>query len=378
MTRKTLLTLLKKYNEGKASKTEEDVINRYYELFDALPNEVNEKDLDTKNEMHEKLMQNIRQEYPLVKRKFTHWHIAASILIAISSVYAIWYFNLKQQTFPQETVKASLDIPPGGKRAQLILGGNKTITLDGKKNGLLAMQNKVQVIKTTDGSINFKAVERERKNQTSRQNQLITPPGGKYMLTLADGTRVWLNASSRLSFPSFFTGNQRLVELEGEAYFEVAQNKSQPFLVKAKGTNVEVLGTAFNMMAYLDEANTKTTLIEGAVRVNYKNVSKQLKPGLQAITNSFEPIRVVTADMKDALSWKDGYFYFKDEPLISIMRKLTRWYNIEVIYHPKANKHQTFGGMISSNNYISNILSIMELTDNVHFKIEGRRVMVMP
>jgi len=378
MTRKTLLTLLKKYNEGKASKTEEDVINRYYELFDALPNEVNEKDLDTKNEMHEKLMQNIRQEYPLVKRKFTHWHIAASILIAISSVYAIWYFNLKQQTFPQETVKASLDIPPGGKRAQLILGGNKTITLDGKKNGLLAMQNKVQVIKTTDGSINFKAVERERKNQTSRQNQLITPPGGKYMLTLADGTRVWLNASSRLSFPSFFTRNQRLVELEGEAYFEVAQNKSQPFLVKAKGTNVEVLGTAFNMMAYLDEANTKTTLIEGAVRVNYKNVSKQLKPGLQAITNSFEPIRVVTADMKDALSWKDGYFYFKDEPLISIMRKLQRWYNIEVIYHPKANKHQTFGGMISSNNYISNILSIMELTDNVHFKIEGRRVMVMP
>ena len=378
MTRKTLLTLLKKYNEGKASKTEEDVINRYYELFDALPNEVNEKDLDTKNEMHEKLMQNIRQEYPLVKTKFTHWHIPASILIAISSVYAIWYFNLKQQTFPQETVKASLDIPPGGKRAQLILGGNKTITLDGKKNGLLAMQNKVQVIKTTDGSINFKAVERERKNQTSRQNQLITPPGGKYMLTLADGTRVWLNASSRLSFPSFFTGNQRLVELEGEAYFEVAQNKSQPFLVNAKGTNVEVLGTAFNMMAYLDEANTKTTLIEGAVRVNYKNVSKQLKPGLQAITNSFEPIRVVTADMKDALSWKDGYFYFKDEPLISIMRKLQRWYNIEVIYHPKANKHQTFGGMISSNNYISNILSIMELTDNVHFKIEGRRVMVMP
>jgi len=378
MTRKTLLTLLKKYNEGKASKTEEDVINRYYELFDALPNEVNEKDLDTKNEMHEKLMQNIQQEYPIIKKKFTYWHIAASILAVVFSVYAIWYFNLKQQTFPQETVKASLDIPPGGKRAQLILGGNKTITLDGKKNGLLAMQNKVQVIKTTDGSINFKAVERERKNQTSRQNQLITPPGGKYMLTLADGTRVWLNASSRLSFPSFFTGNQRLVELEGEAYFEVAQNKSQPFLVKAKGTNVEVLGTAFNMMAYLDEANTKTTLIEGAVRVNYKNVSKQLKPGLQAITNSFEPIRVVTADMKDALSWKDGYFYFKDEPLISIMRKLQRWYNIEVIYHPKANKHQTFGGMISSNNYISNILSIMELTDNVHFKIEGRRVMVMP
>ena len=378
MTRKTLLTLLKKYNEGKASKTEEDVINRYYELFDALPNEVDEKDLDAKNEMHEKLMQNIRQEYPIVKRKFTHWHIAASILVAVFSVYAIWYFHPKKRAYSQETVNASLDIPPGGKRAQLILDGNEAITLDGKKNGLLAMQNKVQVIKTADGSINFKTIERERKNQTSRQNQLITPPGGKYMLTLADGTKVWLNASSRLSFPSFFTGNQRLVELEGEAYFEVAQNKSQPFLVKAKGTNVEVLGTAFNMMAYLDEANTKTTLIEGAIRVNYKNVSKQLKPGLQAITNSFEPIRVVTADMKDALSWKDGYFYFKDEPLISIMRKLQRWYNIEVIYHPKANKYQTFGGMISSDNYISNILSIMELTDNVHFKIEGRRVMVMP
>jgi transmembrane sensor len=378
MTRKTLLTLLKKYNEGKASKTEKDIINRYYELFDALPNEVNEKDLDTKNEMHEKLMQNIRQEYPIIKRKFTYWHIAASILVVVFSVYAIWHFHPKKPVFPQETVNALLDIPPGGKRAQLILDGNDAITLDGKKNGLLAMQNKVQVIKTADGSINFKTIERERKNQTSRQNQLITPPGGKYMLTLADGTRVWLNASSRLSFPSFFTGNQRLVELEGEAYFEVAQNKSQPFVVKAKGTNVEVLGTAFNMMAYLDEAHTKTTLIEGAVRVNYKNVSKQLKPGLQAITNSFEPIRVVTADMKDALSWKDGYFYFKDEPLISIMRKLQRWYNIEVIYHPKANKHQTFGGMISSNNYISNILSIMELTDNVHFKIEGRRVMVMP
>jgi len=378
MTRKTLLTLLKKYNEGKASKTEEDVINRYYELFDALPNEVNEKNLDTKNEMREKLMQNILQETQIIKKKFTYWRIAASILVAISSIFAIWYYNPKQPPLTKETANASLDIPPGGKRAQLILDNGETIKLDGKKNGLLALQNKVQIIKTADGRLNFKTIKLEKKNQTSRQNQLITPPGGKYMLTLADGTKVWLNASSRLSFPSCFTGNQRLVELEGEAYFEVAKNKSQPFLVKAKGTNVEVLGTAFNMMAYLDEVDTKTTLIEGAVRVNHKNISKQLKPGLQAITNSFEPIRVVTADIKDALSWKDGYFYFKDEPLISIMRKLQRWYNIEVIYHPKANKYQTFGGMISSNNYISNILSIMELTDNVHFKIEGRRVTVMP
>lgn len=378
MTRKTLLTLLKKYNDGKASKTEEDFINRYYELFDALPNEVNEKDLVTKNEMHEKLMQTIQQEPPVVKRKFTHWHIAASILVVISSVFAIYYHHPKQQALPEKIITTPHDVPPGSKRAQLILGGGKTIILDEKKNGLLALQNKVQIIKTTDGSLNFKTVELDKKNPSSRQNQLITPPGGKYMLTLADGTKVWLNASSRLSFPSSFTGNQRLVELEGEAYFEVTKDKSLPFIVRAKGTNIEVLGTAFNMMAYPDEANTKTTLVEGSVRVDYKNISKQLKPGLQAITNSSEPIRVVAADMKEALSWKEGYFYFKDEPLNSIMRKLQRWYNIEVIYHPKANKYQTFGGMISSNNYISSILSIMELTENVHFKIEGRRVMVMP
>lgn len=378
MTRKTLLTLLKKYNEGKASKTEEDFINRYYELFDALPNKVNEKDLGTKNEMHEKLMQTIQQEPSVVKKKFTYWHVAASILVVISSVFAIYYHHPKQQVLPEKVATAPHDVPPGSKRAQLILGDGKTIILDEKKNGLLALQNKVQVIKTTDGSLNFKTVELNKKNPSIRQNQLITPPGGKYMLTLADGTKVWLNASSRLSFPSSFTGNQRLVELEGEAYFEVAQNKSLPFIVKAKGTNIEVLGTAFNIMAYLDEADTKTTLVEGSVRVDNRNIRKQLKPGLQAITNSSAPIRVVAADMKEALSWKEGYFYFKDEPLNSIMRKLQRWYNIEVIYHPKANKYQTFGGMISSKNYISSILSIMELTDNVHFKIEGRRVMVMP
>lgn len=380
MNRKTFLAILKKYNEGKASAAESDFIERYYALFDALPDELAKDDQTAlKKEILEKVMGQIAEEREINRRSFRTWSFAAVWLLLIAAAFTLWHYMTRLDH--KTTINTAIvqgDIAPGGKRAQLILDGKKKIDLDEQHNGLLATQQEVQISKTAEGNLYFEANKQGAELGPARINQLITPPGGQYELTLADGTKVTLNAASRLSFPTRFSGHQRVVELEGEAYFEVAQQESTPFIVKAKDTEIMVLGTEFNVMAYADEALTKTTLIAGAVRVKHGDASKQIKAGMQAITSKNKPIQSMSVDVKEAVAWKEGYFYFQDEALEQIMRKLKRWYNIDVVYHAQANSAQTFGGMISSQNYISNILNIMELTDRVHFKIEGRRVTVMP
>jgi len=378
MNRHNFLVLLNKYNKGEASQAEVDFIMKYYELFDALPNEVSE-DSPLQEEILRKLMEKIHEEPAIVNYRSKRWRLAASVILVISSLFVSWYYIFRPHSnFKNQPIVVQHDVPPATKRAQLILDNGKTINLDEQKKGLLTIQNNVQVTKTEEGNLNFQSTANDSDHNPTRINQLITPQGGQYTLQLSDGSKVWLNAASRFSFPADFSGDKRVVELDGEAFFEVTHHTSKPFIVKAKDTEIVVLGTQFNITAYHDEGLTKTTLIDGAVRVNHNNMSRELKAGLQAITMQDSPIQVKSIDVKEATAWKDGYFYFKDESLDNIMRQLQRWYNIEVVYHPKVNKTQTFGGIISNKNHISNILSLMELTEGIHFKIEGRRVTVMP
>lgn len=211
-------------------------------------------------------------------------------------------------------------------------------------------------------------------------NTIETPKGGQYQVDLPDGTKVWLNAGSLLRYPTNFTGKIRSVELTGEAYFEVAKNAHKPFKVLSKNQVVEVLGTHFNISSYTDDISVKTTLLEGSVKVlsSKVNQTKLLKPGQQSdinYTNNAFFIKSVNTD--EVIAWKNGYFLFSDEDLKSIMARFARWYNVDVEYQGDVDNLR-FGGMVSRSKDLTQALKVVEQAGNVKFKIEGRRVIVMP
>ncbi len=309
--------------------------------------------------------------------------IAASILLIISTgLY--FYANrstepklVKQVAAPQQKV-----IFPGGDKAVLTLSDGSRIILDNAKNGVLANQAGVSIQKTSDGMLLYAFSNTSSENSPEAlvaniiYNKIETPVGGKYQLNLPDGSKVWLNASSTLRFPALFSGDTREVELTGEAFFDVAKNKSKPFKVITKDQIVEVLGTQFNINSYSDEGPIKTTLIEGSVKIIYKDQVVLLTPGQQFRPQN-QNIKVVGADTEEVVAWKNGYFLFKNEDIQSIMRKLSRWYDVEVNYEG-AIPNVGFGGNISRSKDISEVLDVLQLTNAVHFKTEGRRITVMP
>ena len=218
----------------------------------------------------------------------------------------------------------------------------------------------------------------QHKTGAAGYNILATPNGGQYQLTLPDGTKVWLNSSSSLHFPTDFNTGERIVKLSGEAYFEVAKNEKMPFKVMVKGMEIAVLGTDFNVMAYADENHVATTLLTGAVKVHSSVKDVLLKPGQQALlNNSNEDISVSGGDTEGAVAWKNGYFNFSNENIRSVMRKISRWYNVEVEYQGDVT-HKVLWGTISRFENISEVLRMLELTGSIHFGMQGRKITVKP
>ena len=291
----------------------------------------------------------------------------------------------------QTKTERNVEIKPGGDKAVLTLANGSQIILDNVQNGIVATQSGISIRKDANGKVVFDASAVAARNSTPGVNTITTPRGGQYQVVLPDGSRVWLNAASSLKFPTFFPGKERNVELTGEAYFEVAKNKSKPFKVLSQNQTVEVLGTHFNINAYSDEEVTNTTLLEGSVRISKRsadgkgeNGERLLKPGQQAKLGA--DIQVSNADVQAAVAWKNGYFVFAHEPIQSIMRQLSRWYDVDVVYQGKATT-ENFTGTISRFENISEVLDMLQLTGAVHFKIESqtgnmqkpqRRIIVMP
>lgn len=274
------------------------------------------------------------------------------------------------------------DINPGTNKAVLTLADGSQISLTDAENGELTKQAGITVVKTADGQIVYETVGAP-SNQQSVYNTISTPAGGQYQINLPDGSKVWLNAASSLKYPTVFNGQSRKVELRGEAYFEVAKLKNEqpdgtegnlPFIVVSRGQEVTVLGTHFNINSYTDEPVVKTTLLEGRVKVISAAVSKILKPGQQAAVAG--NIVVTDVDATLATDWKNGNFTFNDESIHTIMRKLARWYDIDVVY--KGNVPDIyFGAEISRAKKLSEVLKVLETAGKIHFTIEGRRVTVM-
>ena len=300
---------------------------------------------------------------------------AAVLLFILPGIYF-----LKSNKQPKLTAAINkprpIDVQPGGNKAILTLGDGSHIVLDSARNGLLAHQGNTKIMKSANGHIGYNTTA----NNTDALifNTMTTPRGGKYDLQLADGTRVWLNASSSITYPITFSGTERRVSITGEAYFEVAKNKAMPFKINVNGQEeVQVLGTHFNIMAYNDEAAIKTTLLEGSVKIVRNKTTSVLKPGQQAQLTTDGKLSVTDdTDINAVMAWKNGQTLFVNEDIKTIMRQVSRWYDIDVEYQGDMPT-RLFTGGISRESNLSVLLKILEL-NKIHFKMAGKKLIVTP
>lgn len=289
---------------------------------------------------------------------------AASVLLIFGGLF----FIRKGSDSEQDQITYQSDITPGKFGAKIRLTNGKVISLDETKSGLIV---KDQQLSYTDGT----ELDAAANASVANTYTAWTDHGNMYTFTLPDGTQVWLNAGSQLDFPAKFTGKLRQVRLKGEAFFKVSPNKSLPFVVESKGQQVEVLGTEFNINSYPDELATKTTLVEGSVKISSVNDAFTLKPGQQAMLDPKGSLTVADADTTLVTAWKNNKFIFENNDIQSVMRMIKRWYNVEVIYAGSL-PDVTFGGKVSRFQNVSGVLRVLERTGSVHFKIEDKKIYV--
>ncbi len=365
----------------------------------------NEKELQKR--IYSKINRGISAREKRPFRISQNWYAAAAIILFILSIGLYYYpINTPEGQFAgkelqikptltspalkspevsnsKDQVLAKNDIKAGNDKAILTLSDGTKIVLDDAHNGVLANQGGNSILKTSDGALIYSFSKDngiqagQEKSEGELFNTIQTPKGGKFLVMLPDGSKVWLNAASSLRFPTVFKGSKREVELKGEAYFEVAPDKSMIFEVNTRNQVVQVLGTHFNINAYPDEPSVNTTLLEGSVIVSdlRTNTTQLLKPGEQSkVSQKMEVVNV--KDAGEAVAWKDGYFQFNDEDIQTVMRQIERWYDVKVIYEGKVPKYR-FGGEIERSLSLLQVLKILEKT-KVHFRLEGREVIVMP
>jgi transmembrane sensor len=301
---------------------------------------------------------------------------AASVLLMLS---AAAYFALNKNQVKQQTAQNIQDIAPGGNKAILTLADGLKVQLTDARNGLVARQGGVVVTKQSDGQLSYSNDATGLSNEAQLFNTVETPRGGKYKLTLADGTIAILDAASSIHYPVAFNGRERRVEITGQVYFEVVHNADKPFKVSVKGQIVEDLGTKFNINAYDDEPVIRTTLVEGSIGLTRASHTVILKPGQQAInTTSDAAIKVVVADMEEAVAWKNDYFLFNNEPIESVMRKIARWYDVDIQYQNGQKIKESYLGGLTRYANVSQVLKMLEITGDVRFEIKGKTIRIFP
>lgn len=388
MQREEVHKLIEKYIHDLASNEEKEMLLQWYKTESSKEVEWDleeaEDEQDLKSKIYAKIIKDnnvriIRPQYKL----YLKLSIAALILIFFAVGFHFYSWEQHSPEGVRKLKVASIkpnDIQPGGNKAILTLADGSKIELDESKNGILVNQGSFNVRKSADGVIAY-VFNSHDKDLASRAtlpiyNTIETPVGGKYQLILADGTRVWLNSASSLRFPVIFNSDSREVELKGEAYFEVSKELGRKFSVRSGNQSVEVLGTHFNINAYSDEHSIRTTLLEGEVRVielNSKD-SKLLKPGEQSIVD--KNIYIENIDTQTEIAWKEGYFNFSRADIETVMRQLARWYGVHAKYEGVLPEHH-FSGAISTDLTLLEVLEILEKS-NIHFKLVGKEVTVMP
>lgn len=354
--------LLDKHRAGTLTPDEKAMLDRWYLEVEAnQPEAAPDADLiDKQKAVFARIQESIQ---PKTIRLWPRIAAAASILLVCSA--GLYFYEHSKPKADQTTTIAKTDIKPGHNQATLTLANGQKIILTKGLSGTIATQGNTSIQASQQNIVYAAAPNSE--NQIS-YNTLSTAKGEQspYPLVLADGTKAWLNAESSITFPVAFVGKERSVTVTGEVYFEVVHNEKMPFKVKTANQSIEDIGTHFNVNAYNDEPATITTLLEGAVKVN----NHLLKPGQQS-----DGTNITAANTDAVMAWRNGYFQFDDEHIQPIMRRIARWYNVDVVYTDNAPTDKFYGYVPRFSN-ASQVLKKLELTNKVHFKIEGRRIMV--
>ncbi|NML41326.1 DUF4974 domain-containing protein [Chitinophaga sp. G-6-1-13] len=336
----------------------------------ATPTDTEKKDIIFRSILQKAAEQEAAAVLQPVKRHRSLWKAAVAAMVIILAGVAA-YFAAGHRFTNHRPVLARQDVQPGGNKAMLLLADGRYVTLDSTNKGTLAQQGSATVSQTGGGQLAYDGPNANDKEIV--YNTVFTPRGGQFRIVLPDGTKVWLNAASSLRFPTTFPANERRVEINGEAYFEVAPQQSSPFKVAAPHAEVTVLGTHFNVNSYMDDGAVKTTLLEGRVLVTHQGRTVALKPGQQAQTK--DGIRILEQIDTDALmAWKDGRFSCNDIPLEDIMRQISRWYDVQVIF--KDNITDTYSVEISRDVPLSKLLQFLELSGGVHFDVNEKTIIV--
>ncbi|MEH3114305.1 FecR family protein [Pedobacter terrae] len=371
-----------KWQKGTATPEEKAFYEQWYASFNDEELDLRETNYtgfdELEKSLYSKISAGIKEEKmrPLTAKLFPLWFTSAAAIL----VFAFGFFAYQSgwMSLLTSTNKTKTEILPGTNTATLKLSNGKILQLSNNKLGLKINSADLEYIDGSDIAL-------EKTSVVSKEMEIKTPNGGTYQVELPDGTKVWLNASSSIMLAANFSSSfERRLKLQGEAYFEVAKvstsvngvQKRKPFIITVDNKAIEVLGTHFNVRAYSTEPSIRTTLLEGSVKVVNGNSEKKIIPGEQAtVVNGL--INVNKVDVEDVIAWKNGIFQFSNEGIERIMQDIARWYNIEVVYNGPVTK-ESFGGAISRNKPLKDVLSSLEETGGVHFKVEGRRVIVMP
>jgi transmembrane sensor len=375
--------LLQRYQAGNCTSLENELIESWYrQLIETGEWEWDEGKKDMMQKMLEgRIMNQVNDKpnklkSPVFLLPHSRWWAAASVILLMGAFSYFLFFN--KSTKPVQIAKAlSNDIKaPQSNRAMITLANGQKVFLDSAGNGALAIQGNVKLVKLAGGEIAYQ----KRSGEISRKmeyNILSNPRGSKVInMVLADGSKVWLDAGSSLTYPVSFIGDERKVSVTGEAYFEVAHNASKPFIVSKGSMDIQVLGTHFNVNAFEDDGqDVEVTLLEGSVKINNGKATGLLKPGQQARVN--KDVKVISdVDLNMVMAWKNGYFEFDNASLQNVLKQVSRWYDVNVVYEGN-NQPREFVGEIQRDLSLSEVLKILE-RNKVHFKIEGKKLIVMP
>lgn len=370
--------LLRRYLANQCSSAEKAFVENWYnqhtiENTEPLTAAEYEEDIAF---IHNHLGQSGQQQ-----KKGTAWSrvaVAATVLFTLGiSIY--YYFPGKQNsTYVNNSIQ---DIKAGSDKAMLTLADGSKISLSDVKAGEIAIQSGLKISKSSDGQIVYASTSAKAtpKNLKSPQfNTIETPRGGKFQILLPDGSKVWLDAASALKYPVEFVGAERKVELTGQAYFEVAKSKGKSFKVISGKQELEVLGTHFNINAYANQPNILTTLLEGSVRLTFKDTNRSalLKPGQQSALE-LKDFQIKQVDVEEAVAWKSGFFVFDRDDVPTVLHKLERWYDVDISIEGEFDQIKV-GGTISRSKSLSEVLRVLQLTRKIKFKTEGRRIIAMP
>lgn len=374
MDKNTFILLAGRYLDGTATEAEKRLVDAYAGRLEQLPVEEMTREEEEALEalMYARIMGTVRKRP--VRRSLYRYAAAAVVVLAAGAAF----FLMRPAAVPAEPLAMEArfknDISPGTGKATLTLADGSVVALDDSGTARIAAQGGASILQSAAGALEYQTGEAA---DAPVFNTLATPAGGQFRLTLADGSRVWLNAASAIRFPTSFGGNERVVELTGEAYLEVSKDAARPFRVIARGVTVDVLGTHFNVNAYNDEPVVRTSLLEGAVRVGGKGQSRVLSPGQQARVQENGQLSVAEGiDMSAVVAWKDGRFNFSGAPITEVMREVQRWYGAEIVYEGEVKHH--FVGSLPRNLPVSRVLEMLEMTGRVKFSIEGNRITVRP